>query len=296
MKSLFYEKNFIYKPHNSKFRFSVEDQFTVSFPKMKHLIEDWRTACLYIAKGIKEKTQKTILIFLSGGIDSSAVALCLNEVSANFQPVVLKFYGDLNKHDIDQAFSTCHQINKDPKIIKIDPVKEWKSKGLEFANKFQCFSPQFILFMIACEMLDGFFVFGGGDPYFEWDKNKKMWFLEEEERFYSIEKYFLKRKADFCTSFFSLNSEIVASQIKDPLTTSFLKAKGSYFDFMDYKSHLYNKHFHLSIRKKHTGFENLEKEDQYYRKLFSLNPLNRNQIFRIPLHSFIFPYETVPFS
>ena len=275
-------------PHGLHHRQSPSDQFRVWIPPIKRPVKDWKTECLYIAKNIQEKSgKKQIMLFLSGGIDSSAVALCLKELEIEFQPVIIKFIDDLNKHDIRHAFSLCERINLSPRVIEINPFQELQEKGLFFSEQSQCVSPQLVLPLIVSDSLDGFFVFGGGDPYFEWCENREDWLWEEEEKFYSPAKYFIQGKISSCTYFFSATPELILAQLLDSLTQSFLKSSGDYFDFMKYKNDLYKKHFGISSKESYTGFEKLENEDKLYRKSFSSNPLNVNQILHIPVRDII---------
>lgn len=288
MESIFFHPNFNYEPHGLKFRQSTSDRFRVHFSPIKRAIKDWKTECLYVSEKIKRfNKKKPILLFLSGGIDSAVIALCLKEVGANFQAIIVEFNNKLNAHDVSNALSLCETINIDPKIIRISPVHEWQKRGDLFSKKFQCLSPQIILFLIVCDSLDGLFIFGGGDPYFEYCPKKNTWLWEEEEKFYIISKYFLQRKALCCTHFFTATSEIIMSQLEDSLTLSLFKNSGNYFDFINYKNNLYKKHFGLFLREKYTGFENLKKEDKVYRKLFSSNPLTKNQILCTPIQNMI---------
>lgn len=282
---------FSYKPHGLMYRKTHCDRLQIQLPPVQRQVKSWKEECLYVASTIYKnntgKKKKSIFLFLSGGIDSGAIALCLKEIEIKFQPIILKFVNNLNKHDVQYALSLCDEINMDPKILIIDPLHIWKEKGLSFAQKVQCCSPQLILPLIVSSRFNGFFIFGGGDPYFKWCQKTLKWFWEEEEKFYSASKYFFQTNFLACTNFFSANSEIILAQLKDPLTQSLLKNPGNHYDFMKYKSALYNKHFNLSFREKYTGFEKLKKEDRLYRKLFSLNSLSRNQILRIPVDTLI---------
>ena len=276
-----------FAPHGLKHRQSFSDCFQVYFSTIKRQTEDWKTECLYTAQSIKKIKKKPVRLFLSGGIDSSAVALCLKETQVEFQPMIIEFNDQLNAHDIQYAFSLCHQINIHPTVIKVDPVREWKKKGAYFSKKVQCGSPQLILCLMICDELDGFFIFGGGDPYFEWCPKRSCWFWKEEEKFYSASKYFFQRGLPACTHFFSSTSEMILAQLTDQLTQSLLKNQGKEADFINYKSDLYNKHFGLSRREKYTGFEKLKDEDYKYRKIFSSSPLNKNQILYASIPSIV---------
>ena len=275
---------FNYMPHGLSFRQSPLDQFRIQIPPIKRPVKDWKTECLYVARDIQKSAgKKPLLLFLSGGIDSQAVALCFKELKIPFQPIIIKFVNDLNIHDIQSAFYFCDQNNLEPKIIEIDPFQKLKDEGLFFSEQSQCVSPQLVIFLILSASFEGFFVFGWGDPYFVWNEKHEEWLWEEEEKFYSPSKFFEQKNQPCCTHYFSATPEIILSQLEDPITQSFLNSHGDYFDFLKYKGELYNKHFNLGSRESYTGFEKMEKADKHYRQIFSSKPLNRNQIIHIPV-------------
>ncbi len=275
---------FFYEPHGEMRRKSPSDKLQIYIPPIKRPVKDWRTECLGLAAHIKKLAKgQSILLFLSGGIDSSAIALSLKEVKADFQPIILKYSGGHNEYDLRFAYEFCDSEKLKPKVIELDPVQKWKFDGERVSEMSQTASPQLILPLIVSEKLEGFVVLGGGDLYFKYGGGGgELWFMEEEEKFYAWPKFFYKKRMPAFVHFFSATVEIIYSQLKDPLTQSLLKAPGDYFDFMKYKSQFYYKHFGLKIREKQTGFENLQKEDAVFRAKFSKNPLNKNQILYYP--------------
>lgn len=88
-------------------------------PYHESFSEDFKKACLGIAKQIKEEYNKVFLA-LSGGLDSSYVFKILVEEGVPFTPVIVVIKGNrTNAIEVRHAFELCMNTHIKPEIIKI---------------------------------------------------------------------------------------------------------------------------------------------------------------------------------
>ena len=114
---------------------------------------------------ISNSTDKKIGLFLSGGTDSTIVALSLLELNIPFTPIIYRYANEKNYFDVSLALIFCEKKNLTPVIIDID-IDEYTS-NLDFSKynvPYRCMQCEYIkkgnelnLFPIVCS---GEIVFG----------------------------------------------------------------------------------------------------------------------------------------
>jgi len=101
-------------------RENSEDTFWYKFGSCTQPPMDWRSECVRAADLIYQSTDKEILIYFSGGIDSEIVCRSFIEAGHPFKVRICKFKNDLNKHDIDYAIKFCKEHNVDYSFFDLD--------------------------------------------------------------------------------------------------------------------------------------------------------------------------------
>lgn len=106
---------------------------------------------------------------LSGGIDSQAMVQSWHEAGLKFDTIIVVFNDSLNVQDSDHAKMFCEKNNYPYKEVPFDVIQFLNRDNYEYAKKYNCWSPHFIVHFRIVEMLRDMGYTGvcnGGDaPY-----------------------------------------------------------------------------------------------------------------------------------
>jgi hypothetical protein len=83
-----------------------------------------------------------IFVSLSGGIDSQTACLALQQSGISFTAVILVFDENFNEPDVSSAINFCNVNNIKYVTIDIDIMKFLTRELIQYADKYQCPSPQ----------------------------------------------------------------------------------------------------------------------------------------------------------
>ncbi len=250
------------------FRKSEDDVFAVSHGPVSRPVKSWREECLLTAQEIYETYPKPINVLLSGGMDSEVVVRSFVESGINIQVNIIEFEDGLNKHDIQFAFDACAEMKITPKIIPLNIRKFWKNEVWDYADLISSPSPMLATLFWASDQLDGTVVIGGGDGYFKRNEGSNVFYEWETEVFYSLYRWFVKRKRDGVPAFFQYNSEQMLAFMLDQAVLNFVRDGKSrrLLSTRKIKHEIYSRHFKLAFRNPSNGYENLAHEEERLRK------------------------------
>ena len=165
-----------------------------------------------------------IEVLLSGGLDSIVVADTFREAEIPFTPITWRFTNGKNEHDIKHAITYCEKYGLEQKFIDIDIEDFFYNKILDYSMPIQTISPGRAIMCYIIDQLDGFPVFGGGEPFAYFDYNQKLGMncvmTSEGEPMQYIEKWLTYRDRPGCGRFFRMTTEQTLSGI---LSESFWK-------------------------------------------------------------------------
>lgn len=93
-------------------------------------------------------------IFLSGGLDSEVAVRAFVQAKVNFRPIILKFINDFNKEDVYNAKKLCNELDLNPIVADIDPIRFFESgEWLNIGKKYQAYTFYQQLLLQAAESL-----------------------------------------------------------------------------------------------------------------------------------------------
>lgn len=272
--------------------------------KLQSAFSESIIAAKRIAQAAKLKNKK-VKIFLSGGIDSEAMARAFIAAEVEFDIVIGRYDGQMNSHDICHALSFCREQEIVPEIIDID-VFEFLDSGeyLDYAMKYSCRSPQVAVHLkLLNKAGDAVFVLGGNpilpvmqDAHTQIQQASKMGISFKDvvgvpdQTQAAYFRYFEKENRLGFPFFFQSAPELVHSFLILDTSVKLMAEGATFLSYID-KSRIYREAgFDVSPREnKFTGFE-------AYRSFFDLklqmqNGEAFNKLYREPLEK-MFP--TVP--
>lgn len=84
----------------------------------------------------------SIVVALSGGIDSQATCWLLRQANVEFKAMIMKFHDELNAHDVNSAINFCDTHGIQYQIVDFD-IMSFLTRDLpEYVAKYDCPSPQ----------------------------------------------------------------------------------------------------------------------------------------------------------
>ena len=223
-------------------------------------------------------TPFNIALGLSGGADSEAIATILHRMGRPFTPLIFDYLGK-NKHDTDYAVAWCESNGYYPRVIPIDPLGLWVENepvALALADKTQCTSPQYLVYMTMMEYMQPFGspVLCIGEP--ELVIKGSSIELTEKPMHFVTDIYRRQLGIDGNCLPFQTDKAAMEAWICDPFWTDNLQPGQS---SKELKADFYNHYLGIEKRVKKDGFENLRAEDQVLRdKLVAKFPDNNSII------------------
>lgn len=159
--SLNYKSKFISEPRivNGKlvhYREFIAAEKSLKQP-MQHAIEHAKELAI-----TAQRNNLPVKLFLSGGIDSEAMAEAFMLAEVSFEAVIGRYNTDMNEHDYCAAISFCEKHDIKINFIDVDVFDFLESgKALKYAHELGCRSPQIAVHLHMLEQTEGFCVLGG---------------------------------------------------------------------------------------------------------------------------------------
>lgn len=278
-----------------EFRKNTKQKWIVDYGKCRRHTENFHFECLNTAREIQENSQQKITVLFSGGVDSEVALQSFVLAGIPVTATILRFKNDLNIHDMSYAIVTCEKLGVKYKIVDLDILKFWENQLLEYADPTYCISPQLLSTMWLADQVDEYPVLGSGECLLVKDYDDTYeagvspylhseWSLWEKEKIAAWYRHFIVKKRNACPGFFQYTPEIILSYLRDPfvhkLTQSQIVGKLS---TASSKLAIYQQHFQLVDRPKYSGFEKIETQDAYFRKILVDRFPGTNEIFKTPV-------------
>lgn len=275
-----------------EFRKNLNQKWIVDYGQCHRTTDSFYSECLQTARRIYENAGQKVTVLFSGGVDSEVALQSFVLAKIPVTATILRFKNELNLHDISYALQACEKLDVKYQIIDLDIIKFWENQLFEYADPTYCISPQLLSTMWLSDQVDEYPVLGSGEcllvkeygddyvpgvsPYLH-----SEWTLWEKEKIAAWFRHFIYKKRNACPGFFQYTPEIILSYLLDPfvekLTQSQMIGKLS---TASSKLAIYQQHFQLVDRPKYSGFEKIEPQDAYFRKILVERFPGTNEIFR----------------
>jgi rhodanese-related sulfurtransferase len=245
------------------------NQHYIEYPRCSRLPQKWTEEIKIAAKILASGTNKEILVYLSGGIDSEIVAQTFKDIGIPFKALIFRFPNDLNLHDIKYANEWCNKYKVDKIVIDFDIVgflqygfRQYLKEDLVSNNIFRYLN---IEMLKVAEERNAYAVFGGRSAGIGLKQGKDFNDLEIHES-YDIGslaplEWMRKNNLDHCLFFYQTTPEMHLAYLEDPVNQflinnpQYLRSQGS---GESAKTLLMRGHFpRATVRDKHHGFEEI---------------------------------------
>lgn len=267
---------------------------TTDFDNVVTLFQDYNsdTAALSLKEScinaIKSIKHDSIIVPLSGGIDSEIVALTCLAAKKQFTPLIMRYIGVdgniLNDHDFVYAEKFCSSHNLTPVYVNLDIITFYET-GIyyKYAQEYYASSPQLCAHLWMMDQVDGFFIFPG-DPV---SVSNRGIITSQPFTYYCYDYYFYKNNRCGIARLLTHDSDIVRSSVK--LNINNLPGRTKY----NRKVTFYNTGgYDVTAREeKYTGFEKIKKYyNDKYNVLRYYDNRFRSLLIEFSPHTFNFIY------
>jgi hypothetical protein len=167
--------------------------------KISRIPKSWQEENILSAQKIYEEQKKPV-IFFSGGLDSNVAAESFRLAKVPYEIFIMRYNNGWNDYDIKYAIDWCKAYNIKYTLYDADVYTFWKHlEWLDIAYETRTTSPQLIYYMYASTKVDGYPIFGLGEPDLTREKSGEISGIHgKEERSF---KLFLKGAGE--ASFFN---------------------------------------------------------------------------------------------
>lgn len=238
-----------------------------------------------------------IKLFLSGGIDSEAMARAFIQAQVPFTAVIGRYNQDMNQHDYETAILFCQSHDIAIQFVDVDVYQFLEEEGhLHYGREFACRSPQLAVYMHMLDQVQGFPVLAG-NPIFpilqgnvETIKEgilsgnvtlERVMGLSDQTQAAML-RYFERSERAGQPFFFQSSTELMMSFLKLPSTIQALVREEKVYNYQ-IKCYSYQEGgFAVEPRAdKYTGFEKYRED--YDKKLNTQHGKGFDEKFRRPL-------------
>lgn len=229
--------------------------------KMKSVHKSYSQTCTdaaQLAKMLADQSNLELCLFLSGGVDSEAMAIAFKNANVKFTPFIIKMNDGLNYHDIKYALNFCESLSITPKIYDFDVYKFLNEKlyyhyGLKYRSRY--LEIQMLLSALD-HNIDIFPVFPANIPFVVSQDNVTGFNLLIDQ-FHAVYRYLYLNRRHGIENFFYFTADQYSSAVASPIYNAFLLGKN--MDYYD-KVSIYN-YFGFNVlpkKRKYTGWEKVK--------------------------------------
>jgi len=274
------------------FRKTPDDKWFVRYGSCERPPLNFHDECLATAKLIRSKTNQSLHVMFSGGVDSEVALRSFYESEIPVEAAILRYKSDLNIHDVSWAIVICDKFNIPYRIYELDLLDFWNHNANQFAELTYCPSPQLLPTMWLIDQIPGYPIMGSGECFLVKERPddyvpgvspylKSDWMLWEKEKIAAWYRHFIIRNREGCPGFFQYTPEIMLSFLQDPFVQNLIQDKiVGKLTTESSKFKIYQQHFDLIERPKYTGFEKVKTEDANYREQLLKKFAYANEIFK----------------
>lgn len=222
--------------------------------------------CLQTAEEIYSQKQGKIFLMYSGGVDSEYILNIFLSLGIDIIPVIIKLNPNYNDHDVKYAFDFCQSKKLNPVVIDFD-FEDFIESGkiIDIAQEFKIAAYQLPATFHCLDKINGTIVMGShGPPHLSLNQKTNAWVVDEIEPLHTVLKYFEKKKLYGCPYFLVNTPEQYLSFLQHPIMRNLAENKFTgKLGNNSIKWLVYNEvsQFNLKMRKKFTGYENIEKSE-----------------------------------
>jgi hypothetical protein len=219
---------------------------------------------------LRERTDKTLYVMYSGGIDSEVVLDSFIAAKIDNWEVFMLNYEGCNEYDLEQAkkYLTYRGIENITEY-QFDLRSYWISEVVDDMIHYGSISPQFPVYvrgmLHVCKHLGGFPVLGSAECYFEKHDDRIVMF--EREKVASLYRGLYLNHCEGCAGFFQYTPELMASWMLDKEFEKQVLLNPDFTESLSLKHEIYMKHFDIPRRLKQTGFEHHRETDRELRQI-----------------------------
>lgn len=246
-------------------RSDASQRYTVAFGAASRPPLDWRSECIIAARKIADAADAPIDLLFSGGIDSEVAAQAFVAAGVPFTAHVLRFADHLNWHDIQYAVAFCEATGVPYRLHDLDILAFFEADLYSYARLSHSVSPQLCATMWLVDQLDGYPVFGQGEPLLVRRPNQR-WALRESEKINAWYRYYVCRGRSGVPGFHQYTPEQMLSFLLEFVDHPMLAAKSGKLSSATSKLGMYTRHFPLTVREKYTGYEKIMQHDAVHRQ------------------------------
>ena len=245
------------------------DNFTANIIPTENKSSNYHTVSLEVAEKTYNNRQGKIHVMYSGGVDSEYVLNLFLSLGIDVTPVIVQLKPFYNQHDIKYAFEFCESKKLKPIIIDID-FDDFVKSGMivDIAQEYQIGAYQFPSTFHALTKLDGTIVMGNhGPPHMSKNQENGQWYVDEIEPYFTVLKFFEKNNLHGTPFLLAHTAEQYLSFLKDPVMLALSKNQfPGKLGNNSVKWIVYNKisNFNQTLRKKYTGYENVENSEIFH--------------------------------
>jgi hypothetical protein len=206
---------------------------------------------------------KDLVLFVSGGLDSEIMVRSYVEQGLKPLCIVIRFVGDYNADDVNEAVSLLTELEVPYKIIDFD-VKEFYFSGraVELAKEIQCELLPFLVFFDVSRQLNVPTILGGEllIEKYRGVNNSLKWVLRNLETYEAAHVRFSKKyNIPFVIEWFSYTPEIMLYYIENTGIKNLVTDNTPYWSITPIKNMVLHSIIPgLRKKSKGTGFENLK--------------------------------------
>ena len=185
------------------------------------LIEEAALSAQLVYKFAKTRGQELVLC-LSGGIDSEAMAQVFINENIPFRVSIMRFNDRLNDFDIKPALEFCKKQSIDCDIFDLNIIDFFESgKYLRYGEKYKCQSPQLAAHLFLLDYIKGFPVLPWSAPEIIYNSDYVSYGLPGDLHC-SILRYFVINERPGVPFFFLYTPELVGSFFHSPIIQKIL--------------------------------------------------------------------------
>lgn len=229
-------------------RADKNDDWFCYYNRLKRMPLEWNVECMETARNIYDSTNLPIVLLMSGGVDSIAMAESFRLAGVPFTVATCKFKKGYNEHDIKYAIDYCKGYGIKQNIIDMNIKLFWKRSLLKYAEPIQCRSPLFLPILWLIDKVDGYPVVANGEPWW-YVKDGEVW-TSDGEQYQNVEKWLIYKNREGTGKFFKYTTELKISGMIDPHFLRWIKyaVQRKYTCVENQKESIYNKHFNVGSR------------------------------------------------